>query len=168
MLILGAAVVLFMWFGSRTITNGRPDIAGQLAQGSPRELHSTAWSGLSTASTRSCTSRCGSRRGSRLAIALLRRNWVVVALAAWSVVWAIVEIAFAYHGWPALPRYVFEAAESSRSWPAWPSVGRCSRDRGSVTVGTGFPVVRDRGRRRGAGGRWFRARYHRSGPSTPI
>jgi hypothetical protein len=43
------------------------------------------------------------------AIALVRRNWVVLALAGGVVVWAIVEIAFAYHGWPALPRYVFEA-----------------------------------------------------------
>ena len=33
----------------------------------------------------------------------------MLALAACVVVWVIVEIAFAYHGWPALPRYMFEA-----------------------------------------------------------
>jgi len=35
---------------------------------------------------------------------------VVLFLAAGTVGWVIVEIAFAYHGWPALPRYMFEAA----------------------------------------------------------
>jgi hypothetical protein len=31
-------------------------------------------------------------------------------MAAGAVVWLIVEIAFAFHGWPALPRYMFETA----------------------------------------------------------
>ena len=33
----GAVITLFMWFGVPTITNGRPNIAGQLALRSPRE-----------------------------------------------------------------------------------------------------------------------------------
>jgi hypothetical protein len=43
-------------------------------------------------------------------MAAFRRNWIVLTLGVGIVAWLIVEIAFAYHGWPALPRYMFEAA----------------------------------------------------------
>ena len=109
MLLAGAAVVLFMWFGIPTITNGRPDIAGQLAQGSPRELHSNRLVGTLGRVHEILYLPFWIAAAIAAAIALLRRNWVVLAMAAGVVVWAIVEIAFAYHGWPALPRYVFEA-----------------------------------------------------------
>lgn len=39
MLYGGVALIAFMWFGIPWITNGRPDIAGELALRSPRELH---------------------------------------------------------------------------------------------------------------------------------
>jgi len=109
MLVLGAAVVLFMWFGIPTITNGRPDIAGQLAKGSPRELHSNRLVGTLRRVHEILYLPVWIAAAIATAIALLRRTWIVLALAALVVVWAIVEIAFAYHGWPALPRYVFEA-----------------------------------------------------------
>ena len=109
MLILGAAVVLFMWFGVPTITNGRPDIAGQLAKGSPRELHSNRLIGTLSRVHGILYLPVWIAAGVATALAVLRRNRVVLAMAALVVVWAIVEIAFAYHGWPALPRYVFEA-----------------------------------------------------------
>lgn len=109
-LIGGALFVLFMWFGIPTITNGRPDIAGQLAQQSPRALRHNQFFGtlgrfkdleylpvwIATALT--------------VLWALWRRNWLLVGLAAGSVGWVVVEIAFAYHGWPALGRYMFEPA----------------------------------------------------------
>jgi hypothetical protein len=43
-------------------------------------------------------------------LAAVRRDRIVLALGVGVVAWLIVEIAFAYHGWPALPRYMFEAA----------------------------------------------------------
>jgi len=109
MLLAGAALVLFMWFGIPTITNGRPDIAGQLAQGSPRELHSNRLVGTLRRVHEILYLPFWIAAAFAAALALLRRNLAVLALAAMVVVWAIVEIAFAYHGWPALPRYVFEA-----------------------------------------------------------
>ncbi|MBV8431770.1 MAG: hypothetical protein JO244_11435, partial [Solirubrobacterales bacterium] len=44
------------------------------------------------------------------AYAVVRRGWTVMGLAGGAVGWVIVEIAFAYHGWPALGRYMFEPA----------------------------------------------------------
>ena len=38
MVIGGLAVIAFMWFGIPTITNGRPNISGELAKQSPRAL----------------------------------------------------------------------------------------------------------------------------------
>ena len=110
MFVAGAAVILFMWFGIPTITNGRPDIAGQLAQASPRELHSNRFFGTLSRFHEILYLPIWIAAGVAAALALLRRNRIVAALAGGLVVWVIVEIAFAFHGWPALPRYMFEAA----------------------------------------------------------
>ena len=54
--------------------------------------------------------RAGFRSVGRVAWAALRRRYTILLLAAGSAAWVLVEIAFAFHGWPALPRYMFEAA----------------------------------------------------------
>jgi hypothetical protein len=41
---------------------------------------------------------------------VLRRNWTVVTLAAIAAGWVVVEIAFVLHGFPGVPRYLFEPA----------------------------------------------------------
>ena len=41
-------------------------------------------------------------------LAVLRREWRIVTLAAAVVLWVAVEIAFALHGWSAVPRYIYE------------------------------------------------------------
>jgi hypothetical protein len=110
MLVAGAALVLFMWFGIPTITNGRPDIAGQLAQASPRELKTHRLTGTIDRFHELEYLPVWIAAVLGVALAALRRNWRVVAIGASVVVWVIVEIAFAFHGWPALPRYMFEAA----------------------------------------------------------
>lgn len=106
----GAVATLFLWFGVPTITNHRPNIAGQLALKSPREC---------TTGKIQCTiSRFGAldyvaiQLAALLALglALLRRNWTVVTLAGMAAGWVVVEIAFALHGFPGVPRYLFEAA----------------------------------------------------------
>jgi len=110
MLIAGALVVAFGWFGIPTITNHRPMLAGDLAQKSPRALRHNQFFGtlgrfkdleyipvwIAVALT--------------LVVAVLRRNGLILALAAGAVGWVAVEIAFAYHGWPGLGRYMFEPA----------------------------------------------------------
>lgn len=110
MLVAGVAVIAFMWFGIPTITNGRPDIAGQLAKQSPRELRHNRLLGTIGRFTELEYLPVWLAALGAVAFAALRRRLTVLALAAGIVVWVIVEIAFAYHGWPALPRYMFEAA----------------------------------------------------------
>jgi hypothetical protein len=110
MLVGGVAVIAFMWFGIPTITNGRPNISGELAKLSPRALHSNRFFGTIGRFHELEYLPVWLAAGLTTLYALVRRRWVVLALALGAVGWVLVEIAFAYHGWPALPRYMFEAA----------------------------------------------------------
>lgn len=134
-----AFLLVFLWFGIPTITNGRPLVAGDLAQGSPREIHQNkiigtidrfktlnlwpvwvfALAAVGWAAYR--LRAAGFRlRGARAALAddtigpaqRAERNThlLVLGLATSIVVWLIVEVAFALHGWPAVPRYIFPPA----------------------------------------------------------
>ncbi len=109
-LAAGVFAIAFMWFGIPWITNGRPDIAGQLAQASPRALKHNRLSGTLGRFTGNEYLPVWIAAVGAAAWAAYRRRYAVLALAAMLVIWAIVEVAFAYHGWPALPRYMFEAA----------------------------------------------------------
>jgi hypothetical protein len=110
MLFAGAAVILFMWFGIPTITNHRPLVAGQLAQLSPRALKQNKILGTLGRFTELQYLSIWIAALVAVGIAFLRRNRLVLFLAGGSAVWVIVEVAFALHGWPALPRYLMEPA----------------------------------------------------------
>jgi hypothetical protein len=109
-LLGGAAVVLFMWFGIPTITNGRPNIAGQLAQKSPRALRHNQFFGTLGRFKDLEYIPVWIAAGLTVVVAAIRRDRLILTLAAGAALWVIVEIAFAYHGWPALGRYMFEPA----------------------------------------------------------
>jgi hypothetical protein len=110
MVVAGVVLIAFMWFGIPTITNGRPDVAGQLAKGSPRELKSNQFVGTVKRFHEMQYLPVWIAAAVAFVLALIRRDRIVVALGVGVVAWLFVEIAFAYHGWPALPRYMFEAA----------------------------------------------------------
>jgi hypothetical protein len=110
LLLGGVVAIAFMWFGIPTITNGRPDIAGQLAQQSPRELRHNQFFGTLGRFKDLEYLPVWIAAAITVVFAAWRRNWVILTLAAGAVGWVIVEIAFAYHGWPALGRYMFEPA----------------------------------------------------------
>ena len=110
MVVAGVVLIGFMWFGIPTITNGRPDVAGQLAKGSPRQLKSNQLRGTISRFHEMQYLPIWIAAAIGVVLAAIRRNWTVLALGVGVVAWLIVEIAFAYHGWPALPRYMFEAA----------------------------------------------------------
>jgi hypothetical protein len=110
MVYAGIALIVFMWFGIPTITNGRPNIAAQLALESPRELHQNRIMGTIDRFTELHYLPIWLAALFTVVVAAVRRNRVVLTLAAGCVVWVAIETAFALHGWPALPRYMFEPA----------------------------------------------------------
>jgi len=110
MLLGGWALIAFLWYGIPWITNGQPNIAGQLALGSPRALHQNKVTGTIDRFTELQYAPVWIAALGAVVLAVLRRDRVVLALAGAVVIWVIIEIAFALHGFPALPRYMFEAA----------------------------------------------------------
>jgi hypothetical protein len=110
MLVAGAAVVAFGWFGIPTITNHRPLLAGDLAQKSPRALRHNQFFGTLGRFKDLEYIPVWIAALVALVVAAVRRDRVILTLAGVAVGWVIVEIAFAYHGWPALGRYMFEPA----------------------------------------------------------
>jgi hypothetical protein len=110
MVIAGAVITLFMWFGVPTITNHRPNIAGQLALRSPREC--TTNKVVCTIDRFRALDYIALELAALavLGLAFLRRNRTVLALAGMAAGWVIVEIAFVLHGFPGVPRYLFEPA----------------------------------------------------------
>jgi hypothetical protein len=110
MLYLGAAANALLWFGIPEITNHRPNIAGQLALKSPRELHSNKVVG--TFDRYAALDFLPLELAALISVGLaaLRRNRVVLVLAGAVLLWVAVEIAFTLHGFPGVPRYLFEPA----------------------------------------------------------
>ena len=111
LLYAGLALVPVLWFGVPTITNHQPLIAGQLAQRSPRELHQNQIVGTINRFLGLHYLPVELAALVAVAIAVYRRNRAVLILAGAAVLWLVVEIAFALHGWPAVERYMFEPAE---------------------------------------------------------
>jgi hypothetical protein len=106
----GLAVIPLMWFGIPTITNGRPFVSADLALRSPRELHENKIIGTIDRFTGLTFLPVQLAALAAVALAVWRRNRTVLVLAAGVVGWVLIEIAFALHGWAAVPRYLFEAA----------------------------------------------------------
>jgi hypothetical protein len=109
MMVWGLVLIPVFWFGIPALTAKSAFIAGSNALHSPRELHNNKVFGtidrffaLHTAPMWIAAALC-------VALAVYRRQRFILLLAAGTVAWLVVEIAFALHGWPAVPRYLFEA-----------------------------------------------------------
>ncbi len=108
-LVAGWLFVLFMWFGIPGITSRTPFVAASNAFGSGRAPHGdkiTAVIGRFLGINNALLDVVGL---AAVALAVIRRDRLTLALAAGAVVWVMVEIAFALHGWPGLARYMFPA-----------------------------------------------------------
>ncbi len=110
LVVAGLALIPLLWFGVPTITNGRPLVAGQLALASPRELHGNKVLGTIHRFTALDLLPIELLALAAIGIAWIRRNWLLLILAGGAIGWVIVEIAFVLHGWPGVPRYLFEPA----------------------------------------------------------
>ena len=106
----GLVLIPVLWFGIPALTSKSAFSAGSLAENSPRMLHGNkitgTWGrfvGLNAASVKLAALIA-------VILAALRRDRAVLLLAAGVLLWVVVEMVFALHGWPAVPRYLYEAA----------------------------------------------------------
>jgi hypothetical protein len=106
----GLAAIPVLWFGIPWLTANSPFVAGNLALGSGRALHTNLVTGTISRFVHLYPWPLEVAAALTAAVAAYRRDRTVLVLAAGVLVWVAVEVAFALHGWPGLPRYMFEAA----------------------------------------------------------
>ncbi len=105
----GWAFVLFMWFGIPAITSRTAFVAASNAFGSGRAPHGNKVVATISRFLDINHPLLEVVALGAVALAVVRRDRTTLVLAAGAVVWVIVEIAFALHGWPGLARYMFPA-----------------------------------------------------------
>jgi hypothetical protein len=108
-IIAGIVAIPLLWFGIPALTSKSPFSAASLAERSPREIHGNKV--LGTFSRFLALNAASIKLAALLAtaFAVLRRDRAVLLLAGGVALWVLVEAAFALHGWPAVPRYMYEA-----------------------------------------------------------
>jgi hypothetical protein len=108
--VAGIVLIPVLWFGIPAVTSKSAFSAASLAQNSPRMLHGNKITG--TWGRFSSLDAASVKLAALIAVILaaLRRDRAVLLLAAGVLLWVVVEMAFALHGWPAVPRYLYEAA----------------------------------------------------------
>jgi hypothetical protein len=110
MVVVGWALMLFMWFGIPTLTNDRPFVSAELAENSPRLLHGDRITGTLHRFWDLYDVPLWVAAGGTLIWAAVRRNLIVLGLGVGAALWVVTEVVFALHSWPGLPRYMFEGA----------------------------------------------------------
>jgi hypothetical protein len=108
---LYASVVLlvFLWFGIPGITSKSLLTAGNVAENSPREIHGNKVTGVITRFHELLPNTIWLLAVLGVAWAAWRRRLTLLVLTGGVLLWVLVEVAFALHGFPAVPRYMFEA-----------------------------------------------------------
>ena len=108
--VLGAVVVLLLlWFGIPAISSRSLFVAADNAMNSGQAVAGDKLTGVLRRFVDINATPVDLAALLGCALGAWRRDRRIVGLAAGVVVWVLVEIAFAYHGWPALQRYMFEA-----------------------------------------------------------
>ena len=110
LLVIGVVVMALLWFGIPALTSRSWFVAADNANGSGRAPSGNRITAVihRFVDLHHWPVELAALLGVGLAILRRDRTWLVLAGAV--VVWVIVEIAFALHGWPGLGRYMFEAA----------------------------------------------------------
>jgi hypothetical protein len=141
LVISGTVISLLLWFGIPALTSRSPFVAASNAYKSGRRLTSDQIGG--TISRFLSINELPVELAALLAVGLaaLRRDRTTLALAAGTVLWVVIEIGFALHGWPGLVRYMFEAGAVvvvlAGAAVGWLLLGRPFGDRaGDGTVGS--------------------------------
>jgi hypothetical protein len=110
LIVGGVVVLLLLWFGIPALTSRSAFVAGTNALKSGRALHGNKVFGTVGRFLDLHTLVLEIAALASIGWAIWRRDRTTLFLGAGVVAWVMVEIAFALHGWPGLPRYMFEAA----------------------------------------------------------
>ena len=109
-LVVTAGVLgLLLWFGIPALTSRTPFVAASNAMDSGRALRGNKVFGTIGRFLQLNPWPLEVTALLAVVIAAVRREKVTLALTTGIVVWVVIEIAFALHGWPGLARYMFEA-----------------------------------------------------------
>jgi hypothetical protein len=110
LVVAGLALVPALWFGVSALTAKSWLRAGDLALNNSTALHGNAISGVFSRFRGLYELPMQLAAAVGLGFAIARRDRAILVLAAAGITWVAVEIAFAYHGWPAQSRYLLEPA----------------------------------------------------------
>ncbi len=112
LLIGGVAVIPLLWFGIPALTSRSPFVSGAVASDSATgtTLQSHQLSGVLQRFIGMYEWPMHMAVLFALGVAVMRRDRTWLVLAGLSALWVAVEIGFAYHGWPAVNRYMFAPA----------------------------------------------------------
>ncbi len=108
--LLGVALVPAAWFVVPALTSHSWFVAGDLALGSPNVIHGSKLIGVIERFRGLFELPMQLAVLCAIVLAVLRRDRVWLALIAAAGLWVAVEIALAYHGYSAVPRYLIEPA----------------------------------------------------------
>jgi hypothetical protein len=140
LIVLELVLVVLLWFGIPALTSRTPFVAASNALGSGRRLRNDRVFGTIGRFLDLNTAVVLLTALAAVALAVIRRDRVTLALAAGVCAWVIVEIAFALHGWPGLGRYMYEPAGVVVAL-AGTAVGRVLVEAPRVSRGVGWAGV---------------------------
>jgi hypothetical protein len=110
LIYFGLAMIPVFWFGIPALTSKSWFTAGDIALKSPRALHQSKLVGEINRFFDLHSLPVYLSALVALGVAFVRRQWATLVIAAAALLYVIVEIAFVLHGWPGVPRYLFEPA----------------------------------------------------------
>jgi hypothetical protein len=137
---VGLASIPLLWFGIPALTSKSWFTAGNIALKSPRALHESKFHGELDRFFDLHETVIYVMALAAVVLAALRRDLVTLAIAGTAVLWVIVEVAFVLHGWPGVPRYLFEAG-GVMTVLAGVAVGRILLDLPSLATRVGPRVM---------------------------
>lgn len=109
-LVGGWIVTVALWFGIPALTSRSPFVAADNAFYSGRRLHHDLIFGTIGRFLHLMPHGLTAAAIISVGLAIWRRDRMTLALAGAIVLWMAIEIAFVIHGWPGVPRYMFEPA----------------------------------------------------------
>jgi hypothetical protein len=107
-LYASVVALVFLWFGIPGITSKSFLTAGNIAQNSPRAVHGNKIVGVFSRFHDLHATTVWILAALSVGLAAYRRQLTILVLTAGAALWVLIEVAMALHGWPAVPRYMFE------------------------------------------------------------